>query len=237
MFRVIIEADYALFTRPEMKVERVTYPVPTPSALEGVLKSVYWKPSIRYSIDRIVVFNPIEYVNVRRNEVKEKVLLSAIKNQMKGGDADPTICTKEVISQRTSKILKNVRYGIELHFELTEIRDEREENGDAKHCDIIRRRLERGQCVRQPCMGCREFPVKSIKLVDNFDLSEVDASLLGTVDLGNMLYGLNFRDDKEMLKKEWSGKYFSDAADAVFYHPVMINGVIDVAKCREERGI
>lgn len=90
-FRVMIDGDYACFTRPELKVERVSYDVPTPGALEGLLKSVYWKPSIRYVIDKIIVFNPIDFVNIRRNEVKEKVLLSAVKNQMKGKGADPCI--------------------------------------------------------------------------------------------------------------------------------------------------
>ena len=87
-FQIMIEGEYACFTRPEMKVERVSYDVPTPGALEGLLKSVYWKPAIRYVIDQIIVFHPIQFLNVRRNEVKEKVLLSAMKSQMngKGGD-------------------------------------------------------------------------------------------------------------------------------------------------------
>lgn len=102
MFRIIVEAGYALYTRPECKVERVSYPVPTPSALEGMLKAVFWKPAIRYIIDKIVVFNPIKYASVRRNEVKDKVLYSAVKRQMKGGDADPCVYTKEKISQRAS---------------------------------------------------------------------------------------------------------------------------------------
>ncbi|MGN1234504.1 MAG: type I-C CRISPR-associated protein Cas5c, partial [Christensenellaceae bacterium] len=181
MFKIIIEADYALFTRPETKVERTSYPVPTPSALVGLLKSVYWKPSIAYRIHRIVVYRPIEYASIRRNEVKDKVLLSTVKRQMAGGEADPCIYTKESISQRSSIVLRNVRYGVEFSFVATGIQSERDEaqgeNFDAKHASIIRRRLENGQCFRQPVMGCREFPVKRISLVDEFDLSEVDESL------------------------------------------------------------
>lgn len=72
-FKVLVEGDYACFTRPELKVERVSYDVPTPGALEGMLKSVYWKPAVRYVIDKIIVFHPIDFINIRRNEVKEKV--------------------------------------------------------------------------------------------------------------------------------------------------------------------
>ncbi len=232
MFRIIVESDYALFTRPEMKVERVTYSVPTPSALEGMLKSVYWKPAIRYVIDRIIVFNPILYTSICRNEVTEKVSESKIKKQMRGGEEDPVICTKNCINKRSALLLKNVKYGIEFHFELTGIQSEREENGNAKHADILRRRLEKGQYFRPPCMGCREFAVKRITIVDSFDLSEVDESLRNEQDLGNMLYCLKFRDDVKS-KFEWETKFFSDYADAIFYHPFMLNGIIDVKKYRE----
>ena len=88
-FKIIVQGDYALFTRPEMKLERVSYDVPTPGALEGLLKSIYWKPAIRYEIDKIIVFNPINFTNVRQNEVKEKISLNSMINQMKGKPADP----------------------------------------------------------------------------------------------------------------------------------------------------
>ena len=94
-FKIIVEGDYACFTRPELKVERVSYDVPTPGALEGLLKSVYWKPAMRYEIDKIVVFEGIHFMNVRRNEVKDKVLLSTIKKQMNGKGGDPCIYTSE----------------------------------------------------------------------------------------------------------------------------------------------
>lgn len=229
MFRIIVEADYACFTRPECKVERASYPVPTPSALVGMLKSVYWKPAMRYVIDKIVVFAPIKFASVRRNEVSAKVSLQAMKNKMNGGDRDPSVYTKESISQRSSLLLKDVRYGVEFHFELTGVRSERGEETDGKHAEIISRRLAKGQCFRQPCMGCREFPVKSIVRVDEFDLSAVDGSLKGDVDLGFMLYAMRHKDDVR-LKEEWKKEYFSDEADPVFYHPHMVDGVIDVSK-------
>lgn len=233
MFKIMLEGDYALFSRPEFKVERVTYEVPTPSAVEGILKSIYWKPAIRYVVDKIIVFNPVSLMSVRRNEVKDKVALSSVRSQMRGGDSDPVIYTEDSISQRSSLLLRNVRYGVEFHFEITGIMCENEDNSDAKHASIIHRRLKNGQCFRQPCFGCREFPVRSIYLVDDFDLSQIDDSLLGEKDLGIMLYGLDFHNDKR-LETEWKSEYFSDSADPVFYHPKLIDGVIDVAKYRRE---
>ena len=128
-FKMIVEGDYALFTRPESKVERVSYDVPTPSALEGLIKSVYWKPAVRYQIQRIVVFNPIRFMNVRRNEVKSKVLLSKVKSQMKG-DNSPEIFTAEERSQRSSMVLRDVKYGIEFCFELTHLRSENDDEDE-----------------------------------------------------------------------------------------------------------
>ena len=234
-FRVMIDGDYACFTRPELKVERVSYDVPTPGALEGLLKSVYWKPSIRYVIDKIIVFNPIDFVNIRRNEVKEKVLLSAVKNQMKGKGADPCIYTSESRSQRAAMILKNVKYGVEFHFELTGIRNEEEEDAEKKHFNIIKRRLEKGQFFRAPCLGCSEFPVRSIRLVEEFDKSLISSPVLasGDVDLGFMSYRVEFEDHGRPENGDWENPKFSDRASTVYYHPHMINGVIDVEKYRE----
>ncbi|MBQ2357545.1 MAG: type I-C CRISPR-associated protein Cas5, partial [Ruminococcus sp.] len=126
-FRILAEGDYALFTRPELKVERVSYDVPPPGALEGMLKSVYWKPAIRYVIDKIIVFNPIRFANIRRNELKDKVSLPKIKSQMNGKGGDPCIYTAEERTQRASMLLKDVCYGIEFHFEMTGIRSDRDD--------------------------------------------------------------------------------------------------------------
>lgn len=233
-FKLIIEGDYACFTRPEMKVERVSYDVPTPGALEGVLKSIYWKPAIKWVIDKIIVFKPINFINIRRNEVSNKVSLSSIKNQMAGGDKDPTIYTKECISQRAGMILKDVKYGIEFHFELTGIKNEKEDESEEKHYNIILRRLRKGQCYRQPCLGCQEFSVSKLEMVDEFDKNEISNELEGNFDLGYMLYGLRFKDEGIPLNGDWNEPKYSDEADAVYYRPHMINGIIDVAKYREE---
>jgi len=193
-FKIIVEGDYACFTRPEMKVERVSYDVPTPSAMEGLLKSIYWKPAIRYVIDEIVVFNPISFVNIRRNEIKDKILFSNVKACLKGNAKDLSIYTSESRSQRATMLLKDVKYGIKFHFELTGNKCENEENSNEKHYNIIKRRIENGQHFRTPCLGCSEFTVKKFKLVDDFNLAEVDNSLMGDTDLGFMLYGMRFLD-------------------------------------------
>lgn len=235
-FKIMVEGDYACFTRPELKVERVSYDVPTPGAMEGLLKSVYWKPAIRYVIDQIVVFNPIDFVNVRRNEVKDKVLLSAVKGQMKGNGADPCIYTAESRSQRAAMVLKNVKYGIAFHFELTGLKNEDETDGENKHFNIIKRRLEKGQYFRTPCLGCSEFPAKRIELVDDFDLRLISSSIMsrGDVDLGFMSYRLAFADNGKPKNGDWENPIFSDQARTCYYRPHMVNGVINVQKYRED---
>ena len=179
MIRILADAEYACFTRPECKVERVSYLVPTPSALIGMLKAVYWKPAMRYVIDKIVVFNQIKQANIRRNEVKSKVSYATVKSRMNGGERSPVIYAKEDISQRAATVLKDVKYGVEFHIELTGFCSEKGEETLAKHCEILKRRLQKGQYFHAPCMGCREFPVKSIMLTEEFDLNAVDTSLKG----------------------------------------------------------
>lgn len=231
-FKIMIEGDYALFTRPEMKVERVSYDVPTVSAIEGLLKSIYWKPAIRFVVDKIIVFNPIEFANIRRNEVKSKVTLSAVRSQMKGsGSAE--LYTAEERTQRASIVLKDVKYGVQFHFEMTGIKSEHNDESEEKHYNIMLRRLRNGQCFRQPCLGCREFSVKRIVLVEDFDLSAVSDELNGDVDLGFMLYGMKFKDGGKPINGNWDSPRFSDDADAVYYRPHMVDGVIDVEKYRE----
>ena len=202
-FKIMVKGDYAAFNRPEMKVERVSYDVPTPGALEGLIKSVYWKPAIRYVIDKIIVFN------------------------------DATIYTKDMINQRGSMILKDVCYGVEFHFELTGIQSDHDDESEEKHYNILLRRLRNGQQFRQPVLGCREFPVKSIELVEEFPLENVSDTLKGDTDLGFMLYHMKFEDGGHPKDNDWEKRNFSDKADALFYRPHMIDGVIDVAKYRE----
>ena len=235
-FKIMVEGDYACFSRPELKVERVSYDVPTPGALEGMLKSVYWKPSIRYVLDKIIVFQAIDFVNIRRNEVKDKVLLSAVKSQMNKKGGDPCIYTAESRSQRASMVLKNVKYGIEFHFELTGLRNDQETDAENKHYNIIKRRLEKGQYFRTPCLGCSEFPVKRMELVEEFDEKLISREILdmGDVDLGYMSYKVVFADGGRPVNGDWENPRFSDRASTAYYRPHMVRGVIGVQKYREE---
>lgn len=217
--KILAEGEYALFSRPEMKVERVSYDVPTPSAMAGLISSVYWHPGVKYVIDKIHVLKPIKTINIRRNEVKEKLSFGAVKKQMSGKADDISIYTKENISQRASLLLKDVCYGVEAHFELT---DEKDPDETPEKCyNILLRRLRKGQYFSAPFFGCREFPC-SVKPVDEIPKSP----LTEDVDLGYMLYDLQYKKDKD------GGAL--DAAEPRFYRPHMIDGVIDVGEYAKE---
>lgn len=133
-------------------------------------------------------------------------------------------------------ILKNVKYGIEFHFELTGLRDDEKTDSENKHYNIIKRRLEKGQWFRPPCLGCSEFLVKRIELVEEFDENLISSKIMamGDVDLGYMSYKVMFKDRGKPVNDDWDNPKFSDRASTVYYRPHMINGVIDVKKYREE---
>lgn len=230
-FKIMISGDYACFTNPSMKVERVSYDVPTPGAMEGLIKSIYWKPAIRYVIDKIIVFNPIKFTNIRRNEVKEKVGYGNVKKQMRG-TGRVEMYTGDMISQRAGMILKDVVYGVEFHFELTGIRGDNADDTEEKHYNVILRRLRNGQHFRQPVLGCREFSAKSVERVESFPMERVAPELKGDIDLGFMLYAMKFKDGGIPKNGDWEERRFSDRADAMFYRPHMIDGVIDVKRYR-----
>ena len=139
--KVRVWGDYALFSRPELKVERYSYDVMTPSAARGILEAIYWHPGMRWIIDKIYVKNPIQFTSVRRNEVKSKVLASNVLSAYNGGKKPLYISSKEEIVQRASMILTNVEYVIEAHFEMTEKANETDNPGKFK--DIMMRRLQK----------------------------------------------------------------------------------------------
>ena len=132
--------DYACFSRPEMKVERVSYDVITPSAARGLIEAIYWHPGMRYVIDRIHVLSPIRFSNVRRNEVKDKISCREVKRIMEHG-GESFIATPESIQQRAAMVLRDVRYVIEAHFEMTDKAAPGDNPG--KFQDILRRRMEK----------------------------------------------------------------------------------------------
>ena len=135
--------DYACFTRPEMKTERVSYDVMTPSAARGLLESIYWHPGLRWVIDRIHVCAPIRFTNLRRNEVKSTVSARTARTAMERGKGELYIATSQDIQQRAAMLLRDVRYVIDAHFDMTD-RASASDN-DGKFQDIIKRRIKRGQ--------------------------------------------------------------------------------------------
>lgn len=178
--------DYACFTRPEMKVERVSYDVMTPSAARGILEAIYWKPAIRWVIERIRVLHPVQFTNIRRNEVSGKVAVGSVKKAAKEGKGQLGMYIEEDRQQRAALILRDVAYVIEARFELTDPTD----NNTGKHKETFMRRARAGQCFHRPYLGCREFPA-FFELVEG----ELPVSALageGKRDLGWMLHDIDF---------------------------------------------
>lgn len=185
--KVEVWGDFACYSRPEMKVERVSYDVMTPSAARGILEAIYWHPGLRWRIDNIYVLSPIKMTNIRRNEVKSKLLASNARTVMTGGRNELFINTSNDIQQRSSLVLQDVHYVIEGRFEMTGKAAPGDNPG--KFQDIIKRRLQRGQCFHQPYFGCREFPAK----FREWQGGEIPC-IEETRDLGYMLWDMDYSD-------------------------------------------
>ncbi|WP_306030030.1 type I-C CRISPR-associated protein Cas5c [Stappia sp. MMSF_3263] len=184
---LLVSGPYACFTRPEMKVERVSYDVMTPSAARGILEAVHWKPAIRWIIDEIRVLKPVRFQSLRRNEVGAKVPAGRIRSAMRtGAIGDLVLVADENRQLRTSTILCDVAYVISAHFELTAKADAHETL--AKHLDIFTRRARKGQCFHQPCLGTREF-VADFRLIEPDE--RVPQGISESRDLGFMLWGID----------------------------------------------
>jgi CRISPR-associated protein Cas5d len=195
--------DYACFTRPEMKVERVSYDVMTPSAARGVLEAIYWKPQIRWVIDQIHVLNPVRFTNLRRNEVASKIPVGNVRKAMKGDTSPLGVYVEEDRQQRAAMILRDVAYIIVAHFDLLDPTETQQ-----KHFEMLKRRATKGQYFHHPYFGCREFPA-DFEWVDG----EIPESPLdGQKDLGFMLHDLDYADNMSPR----------------FFRAVMNNGIIDV---------
>lgn len=191
---VLVEVwgEYACFSRAEMKVERVSYDVMTPSAARGLLEAIYWHPGMKWVIDRIFVCAPIRFTNIRRNEVKDTVSARKVKSGMERGEA-LYLATPESIQQRAAMVLRDVHYVIEAHFDMTQRASPT--NNPGKFQDIMRRRLEKGQFYHQPCFGVREFPA-------NFrpckEIPPCPEELRGEKDLGWMLLDMDYSDPEDI---------------------------------------
>jgi len=181
--------DFACFTRAEMKVERVSYDVITPSAARGVVEAVYWKPEIRWRIDRIHVLKPIRFTSLRRNEVASKVPAANVARAMKAGRGKLGLYVEDDRQQRAATILRDVAYIIEARFDILS-----GEPNVAKHLDQFNRRARDGRCYHRPYLGCREFPADFALVEDDKSLPEVHAELRGERDLGYILHDIDFAD-------------------------------------------
>ena len=187
MIQLEVWGAYALFSRPELKVERVSYDVPTPSAARGIVEAVYYHPGLRWVIDRIHVLNPIRFVGIRRNEVTDKISGRNVRQAAQGGGQPLYLVTSQKIVQRSSLLLQDVHYVIEAHFEMTDKAAPSDNPG--KFQDIVTRRMERGQCFHTPYFGCREFPV-SFRRWPGGPIPTIDEAR----DLGLMLYDFDYSD-------------------------------------------
>lgn len=187
--------DYALFTRPEMKVERVSYDVMTPSAARGLIEAIYWHPGMQWHIDRIHVCAPIRFMNLRRNEVKSTISARSAETVRKRGTGDLYLCTAADIQQRASLLLRDVHYVIDAHFTILPDKAAPGDNA-GKFQDIVTRRIRKGQFYHQPCFGCREFPVNKFALCES--LPPCPEELRGERDLGWMLWDLDYSDPENI---------------------------------------
>ncbi|MDP8236121.1 MAG: type I-C CRISPR-associated protein Cas5c [Candidatus Erginobacter occultus] len=214
---------YACFTRPEMKVERVTYDVITPSAARGILEAIYWKPEMRWVVDRLFVFNPIKLASIRRNEISCKIPAQKVKSALGGKEVKLGIAVEEHRQQRAAIILCDVSYGIEAHIEVLEHKGP-ESKPEAKHLDQFRRRAEKGKYFHHPYLGTREFPA-DFELVEDFP--PCDETLKGERDLGYMLHDIVFVPDEKGQIIE-SNKGLRLTAQPRFHRFTMRDGIIKV---------
>ena len=206
---VKISGPFALFTRPEMKVERVSYDLITPSAVRGVLEAVLWKPAMRWVVQRITVLKPIRFVAVKRNEVASKVP-SDFVTWARRNEAGRGFFADDDRQQRNALLLRDVDYLVEVVIELTD--KVGPEESIAKFVEMFKRRVEKGQHYHQPYLGCREFPAE-VELAHGDEVP--DQELLGRDDdLGWMLHDIEYEAGKPKQPR--------------FFHAVLRDGSVVV---------
>lgn len=208
-FQIEVWGDYACFTRPEMKVERVSYDVMTPSAARGIIEAIYWHPGLRYQIDKIYLLSPVRFYNIRRNEVSGVIFASSALTALKN-DKQIALYASKQRQLRAAMVLKDVHYVIEGHFTMTD----RAAPGDnpVKFREILRRRVRRGQFYCQPYFGCREFPVHFREWTEG----KIPA-LPVTQDLGYMLYDMDYSNPENIKPK--------------FFRAKLVDGVMNTKDC------
>lgn len=212
--RLKVWGEYGLFTRPETKADPFSYPFLTPSAAEGILKSIFWKPEIEYIVNTITVLNPIRYQSFFRNMGKSKIVPSNYEKE-------PYLINEDR-SQRNFVVLKNPSYIIDFDIKLTE----RATDPIEKYLAIIDRRIVNGSCFKQPCLGVKEYKA-------NFEYPSgtetIHPELLGVFNFGQMLRKMDFVSDKTGSLSWFDhdlNKTVKGDVSPKFFDAIMRNGVI-----------
>ena len=235
--KLYVSGEYACFTRPEMKSERVTYDVMTPSAARGVLEAIYWKPQMRWRVHRIRVLNPICFANIRRNELGGR-MQGPTHAQMKGEIGKPLgLFVEDERQQRATLLLRDVAYVIEASVEVVDPRFEKEgcmlpeAECAAKHLEMFKRRARKGQYFHHPYLGCREFAAK-FKLLEETDPLPESRLPEGERDrdFGWMLHDIAFLPAKKKDEDAFmeSNQKRLVRAEPRFFRAVMKDGIIEV---------
>ena len=215
-FCLEVSGSFACFTRPEMKVERVSYDVMTPSSARSIFEAILWKPAIRWRVHRIEVLKPIRWINLRRNEVSAVVSTRNVQQAMTAGSGTLGLYIEDERQQRAGYFLRDVAYRI--HAELSLVPG-RSPDPLAKYTDMFARRARKGQCVNQPYLGCREFSAA-------FELVTTDTPATTPIAesraLGWMLHDLDFTDPSDPQPR--------------FFNAALVNGVVNVPPFEEARG-
>ena len=215
--RLRVSGDHGCFTRPETKVERVSYDVMTPSAARGILDSIHFKPAIRWVIDAIHVLAPIRFQSIRRNEVGAKAPAGAIAMAMKRGSIEGLrLCVEDERQQRAANVLVAPDYLIEAHFEMTGRAGESDNPG--KHLDMFNRRAAKGQCFHQPCLGTREFPAR-------FEPLALDAPLPQAAE---KTPALGFGAPRDLGLMLWDIDHAAPGRPSLFFRARLVDGVMRV---------
>lgn len=219
-----VGSDLACFTRPEMKVERVSYPVMTPSAARGVIESILWKPEFRWHVRRITVLKPIRYVSIRRNEVQDKIATNSVQKWMADpAKFEPYLADSagrrdiqgENRTQRNTLALRDVAYVIEASVEVPN--GFSRSNPPIKYREMFERRVTRGQCFQQPYLGIREFAA-CFERLDGSDTPPDELRLNQAYDMGLMLFDID---------------YTTQPHRPLFAEATLCRGVLDVEAMRE----